>query len=379
DTFKFMFSLYNFIQLAKDAHGNLEQALHCLGEVKIYVEKMKLKRLTMNHKRKTDNHTDNWTSNKRRKLDEPADSEVVCDAANLEALDRAGYTIPEEIEGFESLIPLNAKMLKAISADGKEVIVKLTSEHEIEVLRHLHRNRPTKQTRIIPLLDVIDRRLMFLEGVVYLQDSSVAHLDLKPDNIVVQQNHESKEVNLNIIDFNISVFADANPTISASNGTDGWHAPEVKRGRPYNPLLADRWSCGRVLQYFADNMKPGQMRETMRLFSRQLMNETPSLRPKTESWGYKEQQEAQGTWNAIADALPPSMKGSHTFCILEHKLLGLITQTRTGYGHYGKYYHDFNIPEPYACPCGEPIQTHSHVLSLPSPSTSRLASTIGGL
>ncbi|PVF96260.1 hypothetical protein CPB86DRAFT_685274, partial [Serendipita vermifera] len=43
-------------------------------------------------------------------------------------------------------------------------------------------------------------------------------------------------------------------------------------------------------------------------------------------------------------------------------LLGLVTQTRTGHGHYGRYYQDFNIPEPYACPCGEPIQTRSHIL-----------------
>ena len=71
-----------------------------------------------------------------------------------------------------------------------------------------HDNKTTKQTRIVPLLDVVDGRLMvlplrtplshasgddagmlavqFLEGVAYLQSLSIAHLDLKPDNIVVQ-------------------------------------------------------------------------------------------------------------------------------------------------------------------------------------------------
>src|SRR5260221_11998034 len=144
-------------------------------------------------------------------------------------------------------------MHEAVSADGKAVILKLTDQHEVEVLRYLHdiRSTSTRQTRIIPLLDVLDERVIvlprrspllnfldlyasdgdvellarqFLEGVAYLQRSSVAHLDLKPDNIVVQRDPESKKVDLAIIDFNIAVFADAKTTISVSSGTAGWCA-----------------------------------------------------------------------------------------------------------------------------------------------------------
>ena len=63
--------------------------------------------------------------------------------------------------------------------------------------------------------------VQFLEGVAYLQSSSVGHPDLKPDDIVVQRDPESKKVDLAIIDFNISVFADAEPTISGLSGTRG--------------------------------------------------------------------------------------------------------------------------------------------------------------
>ena len=203
-------------------------------------------------------------------------------------------------------LKLSAKMNRAESADGEPVILKLTDEHEAEVLRRLHRNQPMKQTRIIPLLDVVGGRLIvlpqltplplflafdasigdigqlalqFLEGVAIMHHSSVAHLDLKPDNIVVQRDPDSKKVDLYIVDFNISVFADAEPTTSESYGTAGWCAPEVEAGEPYNPLLADRWSCGRVLVFFTDRMKPSQMRETMRLWSQRLMDTNPSLRP----------------------------------------------------------------------------------------------------
>ena len=81
--------------------------------------------------------------------------------------------------------------------------------------------------------------MQFMEGVAYLQQSSVAHLDLKPDNIVVQWDPKSKEVNLAIIDFNIAVFADLELTISRSDGMPGWSAPEISAEKVYNPLLAD--------------------------------------------------------------------------------------------------------------------------------------------
>ena len=112
-----------------------------------------------------------------------------------------------------------------------------------------------------------------------MQQSSVAHLDLKPDNIVVQQDPKSKEVNLAIIDFNIAVFADLELTISRSDSTPGWSAPEISAEKAYDPLLADRWSCGCVLSFFMERMKPSPLWKTMGLWSQQLMNPNPSLRP----------------------------------------------------------------------------------------------------
>ena len=201
---------------------------------------------------------------------------------------------------------LTTKMLRATWAHGETVILKLTDQHEVEVLLRLHGNQYAKQSRIIPLVGVIDGRLLvlplrspllhflyldakdddvgvlagqFMEGVEYLQHSSVAHLDLKPDNIVVQRDRESKELDLSIIDFNIAVFADVELTISASDGTPGWCAPEISAGKSCNPLLADRWSCGRVLAFFTKHMKQSRLRETMLFWSQLLMNPEPSLRP----------------------------------------------------------------------------------------------------
>jgi serine/threonine protein kinase len=201
---------------------------------------------------------------------------------------------------------LTEKMLRAESADGKPVIFKHTNEQEVKVLRRLHSNQSMKQTRIIQLLDVIGESLIvlpqrtplqhfldldlsagdieelalqFLEGVVTLQRSSVAHLDLKPDNIVVHRDPESKKADLEIIDLNISIFADVKLKISTSSGTDGWSAPEVLGGKPYDPLLADRWSCGCVLKHLTKHMEPSPLREKLCILSQQLMNTNPSQRP----------------------------------------------------------------------------------------------------
>ena len=126
---------------------------------------------------------------------------------------------------------------------------------------------------------MLEHLLCSLWKVAYLQQSSVAHLDLKPDNIVVQQDPESKGVDLAIIDLHIAVFADVELTISRSLGTPGWCAPEISAEKSYNPLLADRWSCGRVLSFFTERMKLSPLRNRMRLWSQRLINPDPSLRP----------------------------------------------------------------------------------------------------
>jgi serine/threonine protein kinase len=65
----------------------------------------------------------------------------------------------------------------------------------------------------------------FLEGVRFLHRHLVAHLDLKPDNIVV-----SARTRLRIIDFSVAVRVPRlESRIKGYQGTKGWVAPEVER------------------------------------------------------------------------------------------------------------------------------------------------------
>ncbi len=231
---------------------------------------------------------DNWSPKKPKIPGEESDllsehnkNEILDNRVLMEELEHAGCTIPPEVNSFKLLLPvhsslhenekgnidlslkLSTRMLCAMWVHGKPVVLKLTDQHKVEVLWCLHGNQYTKQNHIIPLVDVIDGRLIvlpwlspllhflylnasaddvgvlavqFMEGVAYLQHSSVAHLNLKPDNIVVHQDPKLKEVDLYIIDFNIAVFADIELTISGSDSTPGWCAPEIS-GKVIQPPL----------------------------------------------------------------------------------------------------------------------------------------------
>ena len=60
--------------------------------------------------------------------------------------------------------------------------------------------------------------------------------------------------------------------------------------------------------------------------------------------------------------IPPSLAGSHAFHTLDRRTLGIITQARTGYGHFGEYYQTHNIREPANCPRGADLQTREHIV-----------------
>ena len=105
---------------------------------------------------------------------------------------------------------------------------------------------------------------------------NVAHLDLKPDNIVI-----TTAGRLLIIDYGVSVqVSEPESWISGYRGTRGWAAPELKEDsdREYQPIRADLWSAGRVLEYIADRQHRRASSQITTLAS-QLLNDNPQERP----------------------------------------------------------------------------------------------------
>jgi hypothetical protein len=121
-----------------------------------------------------------------------------------------------------------------------------------------------------------------IEGLAFLHERCIAHRDIKPDNLVVDQ-----DFCLKIIDFDIAIqLKDEDEKVDGECGTKYWMAPEVdKNSTMYSPIRADRWSCGRVLLYLLDELEVDD--ERLEAIGRKLKVHDPNQRPslvKWESW-----------------------------------------------------------------------------------------------
>ena len=114
----------------------------------------------------------------------------------------------------------------------------------------------------------------FLEGVRFLHEHKVAHLDLKPPNIVITPVKQPR-----IIDFSVSVLvSELASWIVGYRGTEGWVAPELENDPDgeFQPIRADLWSSGRVLEYFS---RRGGSTFGFAVIMRQLLHHNPQERP----------------------------------------------------------------------------------------------------
>jgi serine/threonine protein kinase len=123
-----------------------------------------------------------------------------------------------------------------------------------------------------------------VEGVRFMHQHKVAHLDLKPDNVLVRRGQ------LRIIDFGVSVrVSGADTMIKGFRGTPTWAAPEV--GDPdgpdqrYSPIRADLWSCGRLLQYLANHLR--SKNHPFGRWAKLLLDPNPLRRPLLTADGFQ--------------------------------------------------------------------------------------------
>ncbi len=129
-----------------------------------------------------------------------------------------------------------------------------------------------------------------VKGLSVLHQNNVAHLDIKPSNLVC-----TGDRTLQITDFDNAIRLEgAEDEIDDYCGTKRWIAPEIgeEHGprRKYRPILADKWSCGRVLALFAKYHGSNDLGLTD--FANRLMNEEPCERPALLEWTNRMEKEA---------------------------------------------------------------------------------------
>ncbi|KAL6299785.1 kinase-like domain-containing protein [Sparassis latifolia] len=113
------------------------------------------------------------------------------------------------------------------------------------------------------------------EAVGFMHDHGVAHMDLKPGNIVIPPIYGR----LSIIDFSIAErVRGPGYKLKGYAGTRGYTAPEVGRVA-YCPIRADLWSCGKVIEELCEGVKLSFARTWLRQVSTRLMDNDPDKRP----------------------------------------------------------------------------------------------------
>ncbi|KAF8494273.1 tRNA synthetases class I (C) catalytic domain-containing protein [Gautieria morchelliformis] len=261
-----------------------------------------------NHKRgrgDDDKNDDGQRSPKRSKNNGGAKESMTWMTWMDEVIVDAGYEVVGGNLG--SLLPLSESMREGWSPSHRSFVFKLVGREsdELEILKYLKKHRGSEHhlielhgvisdglddiivlPRLTPLSDAL-RRLdksalatvpqQFLEGVGFMHRHKVAHLDLKTDNIVIEQSGPSGRLTAYIIDFDCSMMVEGvETTIKDMYGTPGWMAPEVSATRSYSPILADRWACGNVLLQLGNHLK---LSVELKKLSRELMCTDPRSRP----------------------------------------------------------------------------------------------------
>lgn len=106
-----------------------------------------------------------------------------------------------------------------------------------------------------------------LIGLQYIHSLNVAHRDLKPQNILVDQFGRIK-----ICDFGLSkIFDDSTNLTKTPCGSPCYVAPEIVSGFPYDAKKSDIWSCGVILYAITTGYLPWTEREKPKIYE-QILN-----------------------------------------------------------------------------------------------------------
>ncbi|VDK84249.1 unnamed protein product [Litomosoides sigmodontis] len=104
------------------------------------------------------------------------------------------------------------------------------------------------------LPETVTRRFFrqLASAIQYMRAMNVAHMDLKPQNILLTNRHKPS---IKVSDFGLSQYLKKNEQASSFRGSPLYMAPEIFCGEPYDGRV-DLWSCGVILYECLYGMPP---------------------------------------------------------------------------------------------------------------------------
>ena len=103
----------------------------------------------------------------------------------------------------------------------------------------------------IPVAQILHYAKQILTALLYMHQNNIAHLDIKPQNILLDKYGRVK-----IADFGLATVCRNNQLSDHYSGSLAYMAPEILEKQPYNPFSADVWSFGVTLYHIAFGSLP---------------------------------------------------------------------------------------------------------------------------